>query len=189
MFKIICVTNRKLCTDFQTRLKHLCQNDVPVILREKDLTETEYEMLAKNAKTVCPNIICHSYAKAALNVGINQIHVPLALMNKEIRRNFKNVGVSVHSASEAVQAQALGADYIVAGHVFQTECKKNVPPRGLDFLCTVKNSVNIPVYAIGGITPRNILQVKQNGIDGCCIMSGFMTCNNVSEFLSELKKY
>lgn len=47
MFNIVCVTHRKLCDNFLERVGELYENNVPVILREKDLSESEYEELAK----------------------------------------------------------------------------------------------------------------------------------------------
>ena len=40
---------------------------------------------------------------------------------------------------------------MTAGHVYVTDCKKGLPPRGLEFLKEVCTKVTIPVYAIGGI--------------------------------------
>ena len=61
------------------------------------------------------------------------------------------IGTSVHSVEEAIEAQNLGATYISAGHIFATDCKKGVPPRGLDFLKKVCQTATIPVYSIVGI--------------------------------------
>ena len=47
MFNIVCVTHRKLCENFFLKSGELYENNVPVILREKDLSESEYEELAK----------------------------------------------------------------------------------------------------------------------------------------------
>ena len=47
MFNIVCVTHRKLCKNFFKRVGELYENNVPVILREKDLSESEYEELCK----------------------------------------------------------------------------------------------------------------------------------------------
>lgn len=47
---------------------------------------------------------------------------------------FKTIGTSAHSVEEAIEAQKLGATYISAGHIFATDCKKDLPPRGLEFL-------------------------------------------------------
>ena len=60
-----------------------------------------------------------------------------------------------------------------AGHIFATDCKKDLPPRGLEFLKEVCNSVTIPVYAIGGI---KLSDVQMDEITkGGCIMSGMMS--------------
>lgn len=84
------------------------------------------------------------------------------------------IGVSVHSAEEAVMGERMGAGYVTAGHVFLTECKKGLPARGLPFLRSVCESVRIPVYAIGGITPDRVNDVLDAGAAGFCVMSGIM---------------
>ena len=78
-------------------------------------------------------------------------------------------GVSVHSLSEAVSAEKKGA-----GHIFQTDCKKDLAPRGVKFLTEIVSNVEIPVYAIGGINPQNEHLIYECGANGICIMSGYM---------------
>ncbi len=97
---------------------------------------------------------------------------------------FRIIGASCHSVGDALEAQALGCTYITAGHIFATDCKKGVPPRGLAFLREVCDSVSIPVYAIGGINGENYPQVLQAGAAGACIMSGLMCCENTEEYVS-----
>ena len=50
----ICVTNRLLCRgDFYETVRKACETAGMVILREKDLTETEYTELARKIKKIC----------------------------------------------------------------------------------------------------------------------------------------
>ena len=70
----------------------------------------------------------------------------------------------------------LGADYVTAGHVFDTSCKAGLPGRGLDFLRAVCAAVSIPVYAIGGVEGDKLSQIRAAGAAGACLMSGLMTC-------------
>lgn len=42
---------------------------------------------------------------------------------------------------DALKAQQLGATYVTAGHIYTTNCKKGLPPRGLEFLGEVCNAV------------------------------------------------
>ena len=67
---------------------------------------------------------------------------------------------------------------MTAGHIFATDCKAGLPPRGTDFLKEVCSAVQIPVYAIGGIRPeeKQIEKVLSCGAAGACIMSGMMEC-------------
>ena len=90
------------------------------------------------------------------------------------KEQFREIGVSVHSAEEAAQAEAAGASYVTAGHVFRTDCKKDLAPRGLSFLEEVCRAVRIPVYAIGGITPENAGDCLAAGAAGICLMSSLM---------------
>ena len=101
---------------------------------------------------------------------------------------FKKIGSSCHSVEDAEEALSLGAGYITAGHIYETDCKKGLVPRGTIFLKSVCESVDIPVYAIGGISPQNIKDVVNAGAEGVCIMSSFMNCPDVSEYMKSLRK-
>jgi thiamine-phosphate pyrophosphorylase len=79
---------------------------------------------------------------------------------------------------ESVQAAQWGAHGLIAGHIFATDCKKGVPPRGLDFLQQVCNAVTLPVYAIGGISVKTYPLVQQSNAAGVCVMSQAMEQEN-----------
>ena len=66
-------------------------------------------------------------------------------MNENAEKEFETVGVSVHSADEAVLAEKMGATYVTAGHIFATDCKKGLEPRGIEFLKNAVSSVDIDV--------------------------------------------
>ena len=84
------------------------------------------------------------------------------------------LGTSCHSLADAKEAVALGCTYIVAGHIYDTACKQGLPGRGIEFLQNITEQINIPVYAIGGITPARLKYVIATGAKGACIMSGLM---------------
>lgn len=192
MYKLLAITNRHLCdNDFLTQIQNICKlnenntviKSVSIVLREKDLAENDYRDLAVNVLKICieNNVECtlHNYYKVAKELNCKNIHLPLHILksNPNIYKEFDEVGVSIHSLSEAIEASNLGATYIIAGHIFATDCKKDIPPRGLSFLSSICNSVNIPVYAIGGISLSNAKKAINAGAEGICIMSGLMTWN------------
>ena len=88
--------------------------------------------------------------------------------------HIKRIGTSIHSVDDAVFAESHGADYITAGHIFTTDCKKGLPGRGVDWLKSICNAVSIPVYAIGGISDANVSLLSNCNIAGYCMMSASM---------------
>lgn len=92
-----------------------------------------------------------------------------------LRTSIKSAHLFILS-EDAMEAERLGATYVTAGHIFTTDCKKGLPPRGLDFLKNVCDAVTIPVYGIGGIKfdPQQWNSLKKQGACGGCIMSGMM---------------
>lgn len=182
MFKIIAVTNRKLChIDFLEQIEILAKSEVDsIILREKDLSEEEYYNLAKNVLRICEKYnkecILHNFVGVAKRLGQSKIHLSLPMLEKHHNevKNFEKVGVSIHSLEEGERAVTFGATYITAGHIFQTDCKKDLEPRGGSFLENICRSIDIPVYAIGGISKYNINLVKEAGAKGACLMSSLM---------------
>lgn len=189
MSHIVTVTNRNLCVrPFLEQMERVCrQKPRAIILREKDLTKEEYYKLAKDVNEICENykipLIPHTFLEVARELNIARIHLPLSKfeeaskISKETLSFFQTIGVSTHSVEDALLAQKLGATYITAGHIYTTDCKKGLAPRGLTFLKDVCQSVEIPVYGIGGINldEERIKAVKEAGAAGSCIMSAMMS--------------
>ena len=88
--------------------------------------------------------------------------------------HIQRIGTSIHSVEDAIFAESHGADYITAGHIFTTDCKKGLPGRGIEWLKTVCDAVSIPVYAIGGISDANAGELSDCEISGYCMMSASM---------------
>lgn len=138
-------------------------------------------MLASEVLRLCGQYgtpcILHHFQDVAIRLGARVIHLSMPEfehMPQQRKIQFDEVGVSIHSAQEAQKAQQLGASYVIAGHIFETDCKKGKEPRGLDFLREVCQSLTIPVYAIGGIHKGNAASCIQAGATGVCMMSGYM---------------
>lgn len=184
-YKLACITNRHLaCGDFYMQIQHIltCNNKPDMlVLREKDLSEGEYIVMAERVMQICNgnNTLCvlHYFKNAALKLGADGIHLPYKMfmdMPASEKSCFKVKGVSIHSEEEAVNAQKAGASYIMAGHIFETACKEGIKPRGIGFLQKICNKVSIPVYALGGINENNAYCCIEAGAAGVCMMSAYM---------------
>jgi thiamine-phosphate diphosphorylase len=75
------------------------------------------------------------------------------------------IGASVHSPEEGRAAIAEGADFLVAGNVFETASHPGRPARGLAWL-TVLADLGAPVIAIGGMTAERVSAVREAGAWG-----------------------
>ena len=164
--KLICVTNRRLCEeDFLHRIRRIASGGVDaILLREKDLPEAAYRRLAQQCLEIC----CNTATPLWLNKTLSQ----------ETQHLLPAIGVSVHSPQDAALAASHGASWLIAGHVYPTACKPDLPPRGIPFIRQICETVSIPVYAIGGITADKQPDLRQAGAEGCCVMSHWMQCPN-----------
>ena len=198
--KIIGVTNRLLCeNDFFEQIENICkQNLYALILREKDLDNKTYEEFAVKCNDICAKNNVLFFINTKINIAqklkIKNIQVSFEdfVTDKEILNSFDNVAVSVHSLSEALIVQKFVEEtpqniFIIAGHIFETDCKKGLDPRGIEFLKEICSNVEIPVFAIGGINEKTIKQLKDVKIEGVCLMSALMK-KSQSDFLIEKLK-
>lgn len=185
----IVITNRKLVKgDYLAQLRKVAAlHPYGVILREKDLTEEAYEALAKEVIKICEaeQVPCflHSKYKIAERLECKNIHlsIPALLEYKEEIKitHFQQISVSCHSLEDVQIALEYGATTIVLGTIFETDCKKGLKGRGTGFVEEIasycKEQGDIPVFAIGGISPKNLELVKKAGARGGCMMSYMMT--------------
>ncbi|WP_301859994.1 thiamine phosphate synthase [uncultured Megasphaera sp.] len=196
MLKIAAVTNHELAkTNYWDQLEQITASDVDyVILREKTLSEEEYTDYAKKALRLCnmhgKTCVLHHFGKVAVRLRVPRFQCSLEYLetHSSLLYYMTTLGVSVHTPEEAKRAEELGATYIMASHVFPTDCKKTLPPIGPEMVNAICQAVSIPVYALGGITPQTVQKLHDTPITGVALMSGLMTCPDVPEYIRELRQ-
>lgn len=178
---LIAVTDRSLCADFEAQLKKTAAlHPCALILRERDLSDAEYEALAVRAQEICRleavPFYVHARPEIARSIGCKNIHLPIPVLRVLSGRpdGFESVSVSCHSMDDMREAVAAGADRIILGTIFETACKKGLRWRGLSFVKEICEACPVPVFAIGGIKESNLSAVMAAGAAGGCMMSGFM---------------
>ena len=198
--KLNIISNRKLCENenlkkqiekiFSAYQRKIILENFEIValtLREKDLYKNEYLKLVEKIYPICQkyriDLILHQNYDLRLDnkyniKGLHLSYNTFKSLNKNIReeliKKYKKIGVSIHSIDEAKEAENLGATYIVAGHIFKTDCKKDLEPRGLEFIQELSSALIIPIFAIGGINQENSHLVINNGAFGVCMMSSLM---------------
>jgi len=163
-------------------------------LREKDLPE---EMVLKEAleiKGLCRRyqvpFIIDDNVQIAVKCNADGVHIgqhdleagsARALLGKD-----KILGVSAHTISQALAAQAAGADYLGVGSVFPTKTKADVKDVSYDTLKRICEAVEIPVVAIGGINRGNIEKLSGSKIDGVALVSAVFSAKDIERECSQL---
>jgi thiamine-phosphate diphosphorylase len=82
------------------------------------------------------------------------------------------IGASVHAPERALQAEDEGADYLVVGTLFATATHPGQPARGTALLAEVLASCQLPLVAIGGVTPQRVAELKAAGAHGVAVLGG-----------------
>jgi len=80
------------------------------------------------------------------------------------------IGASASTPSAAREAVASGADYIGTGPAFATPLKPQKNVIGPSGVMDVMASVDVPVFAIGGIDETNLDQLTTLGVRRVCVI-------------------
>ena len=143
-----------------------------------------------------PAIFVHNFADFALRAGERNLWLPLGVLRgfsaargaEFLRANFKKLVASCHSEAEAREALELGASAICLSHIFATDCKAGLAPKGLNLIRAVRGFYDGEIYALGGITPHNFASVLRAGADRIAVMSPAMAARDASDFIRKFKK-
>ena len=167
-----------------------------VQLREKELSEADFEQEAKELLELCHkynvNLIINDNVELAAKVGADGVHIGQSDMGVEKARAIlgkeKIIGVTAKTVEQAKAAEAAGADYLGSGAVFGTSTKKDAKPMDHALLQEICESVKIPVVAIGGIDGGNILLLKGRKIAGVAVVSGLFACEDIKKAAEDLRE-
>jgi len=137
-------------------------------------------MLRAHARPAEAALIVAGRVDVAAAVGAHGVHLRhVDLRPADARRVMPLgwVGRSVHTVYEAGQAVDEGADYLVAGPVYETPSHPHLPPAGLTLIEEVAQ-FGCPVIAIGGITPERAPEVRDSGAWGAAAISALWHATN-----------
>jgi thiamine-phosphate pyrophosphorylase len=150
--------------------------DVAVQLRNKQLDAGRLLTLGLRLREICNRrgaaLFVNDRIDVALACGADGVHLPAnGVSPRDARRlvgSSKLIGVSTHTSGDVRRAALAGADFVVYGPVFAPISKASgfAPGQGVESLATVCHNAAIPVFALGGITPERIVQLRGSGAAG-----------------------
>jgi thiamine-phosphate pyrophosphorylase len=126
-------------------------------------------------------LIVNDYWREALDAGADFVHLGQedlagadvgALKAKGVR-----LGISTHSHEELATAVAARPDYVALGPVYETKLKvMKWAPQGLDRVADWRKRIgDLPLVAIGGLTPARTDAVLAAGADSAAVVTDFIT--------------
>ncbi|MTT32114.1 thiamine phosphate synthase [Terrilactibacillus sp. BCM23-1] len=159
----------KILYDVAKRLKQLAQQyEVPFIVNDR---------------------VDVALAVDADGVHIGQDDLPADFV-RELIGHDKILGVSAATIDEAVKAERDGADYIGVGAVFPTSSKSDATVITSEMFQAIRERVDLPMVAIGGITSDNVKDLKTFNIDGIAVISAILNqkdCEQAARRLLEVQ--
>jgi len=153
-----------------------------VQIREPDLDGRTYVRLARDIGAATARtqtrILVNDRVDVALAAGAHGVHLRESSIPVDIVRRLTGpariVGRAVHARAGVERAR--GADYLLAGSVFETASKPGSPATlGLSGLRDIVEAAgDCAVWAVGGITPERASEVVRQGVRGVAAIGAFV---------------
>lgn len=141
-------------------------------------------------------IVVNDRLDVAVAAGAHGVHLGNHSMPvREVRRSLRaigredfRIGVSCHAPHEVAAAEALGADYVLLGPIFETPSKARYgPPLGVGAIEEAARCVHMPILALGGITLDRVRACLNAGATGIAGISIFQNCPSIKKRVEELR--
>jgi len=149
-------------------------------LRAKALSRTDYRAFARECLDYCAHdhtrLILNAEPELAVELGAGGVHLTSARLNNLDARPLDDrfwVAASCHDVGELEKAESLQLDFAVFGPVLPTRSHPASAPLGWGHFSECLQAVNLPVYALGGMTAEHLASARSAGAWGIAGIRGF----------------
>ncbi|KEO84377.1 thiamine phosphate synthase [Tumebacillus flagellatus] len=165
-------------------------------LREKDFSGRELleagHLLRRLTREAGARLIINDRIDVARAVDADGVHLGQDDLPIEVAREMlgpgKIVGISTHNVEEALAAERAGADYIGLGPMKPTKTKLDTEPVvGPSGVLAVRQAVQVPIVAIGGITAADTAEIIRNGANAVAVISAVVGATDVEAAAREIR--
>lgn len=173
-----------------------------VQLREKDLSGAALFRLAVELRSITSDfdarLIINDRPDIALAAGADGVHIGVGSLPVAAARRVmgegKIIGYSAHGIGEALRAQADGADFVTFGPLYHTPSKAAYgEPCGVKKMAEAASALDIPVIALGGISPANITEALSANVQGVAVISALLAAADpraaAASLLKKIEEY
>lgn len=104
----------------------------------------------------------------------------------EAARLVPTVGVSAHTAEDIAAAARDGAAYATVSPIYRTATHPDAAPAGLDLLRqSAEAAPDLPLFALGGITPSRVADCREAGAYGVAVLSGILDAHRLARTVEQ----
>jgi len=165
-----------------------------VQLRDKIQSKKELLPIAKQLKKLCAEhdvlFIMNDHFDLALAVDADGLHLGQDDLPVKAARKLlpidKILGRSARTVDQAVAAESEGADYIAVGSMYPTPTKETAQVVGPERLRQIRQTVTLPLVAIGGINKDNAAEVMAAGADSLAVIRAVVQAEAPEEAARQL---
>lgn len=155
--------------------------------RDKKLSQDDFLKRAIVLRNLCKKydaiFIINDRVEIAIKCKADGVHVGQKDVEaKTVRNMIKKsmiLGVSCESLEQAILAKQVGANYLGIGAIFNTNSKKDANSVSLEVLTKICEKVDIPIVAIGGISERNMVLLKNIKLAGFAMIHAIFGANDI----------
>lgn len=168
-----------------------------VQLREKEIDSREFYRDAVQIKEYLDTqgvpLIINDRLDIALAVGAAGVHLGQEDLPIDVARKILGpgpvIGASVFTPGEAVEAEALGADYLGLSPIFVTSTKPELTSQiGIEGIAPIRQVTRLPLVGIGSMNETNAFSVIRAGLDGVAVVSAICSREDVCEAAVNIMK-
>ncbi len=162
-------------------LNTMLNNDIKLIqARIKSMSAASVMHFFKAAMPLCKakgaSLLINSAVTNSEKIDADGIHLTskdlLALQRRP--DGYAWVAASCHNQNQLQHAEKIGADFVVLAPVLATQTHPDTKPLGWDNFKVLTASVNLPVYALGGLSQAEKPMAKVLGAQGIAGISTFL---------------
>jgi thiamine-phosphate pyrophosphorylase len=149
--------------------------------RNKTGSEAVREHTARAVLELCREqrvpLLINDDVELAAKIGADGVHLGQddgrVIAARQRLGNGAIIGVTCHASLSLAQlAQEEGASYVAFGRFFDSQTKPEAPPAEPGILREARAALDIPICAIGGITPNNAPALLEAGADLLAVIHG-----------------
>ncbi|NIR48655.1 thiamine phosphate synthase [candidate division KSB1 bacterium] len=127
-------------------------------------------------------LIVNDRLDIALAVDADGVHLGQDDLPHNVARHLigenKILGISVHNLDEFKRSIDAEPDYLGVGAIYPTNTKDE-PQMGMEMVEELRAETELPLVAIGGLTPENLAPVIRAGADGVAVISALLNAEDV----------